>query len=133
MKIFDPKDKRHIEILREELKRAKFIIESDRDGGMDARMLMRGIWSIIYRDSEYKNTNEMQDFIAKVTKATSTDQDDLRVALENFAKQYPDKMDKLNQAITHMSQPIHNTKQTLGGPTPDEYSANKGRGGYQGD
>lgn len=133
MKIFDPKDSRHIEILREELKRAKFIIESDRESGMDARMFMRGIWSIIYRDSEYKNTNEMQDFIAKVTKATSTDQDDLRVALENFTKQYPDKMDKLQRAITHMSQPIHNTNQTLSGPSPDEYSANRGRGGYQGD
>lgn len=133
MKIFDAKNPLHIKILKEELMRAKTIIEEDRQMMMDANMMVRGIWSIIYRDGEYKNTNDMQDFIAKVTKAESTDKDDLHVALQNFAKQYPDKMDKLQQAVVHMSQPIRNTKQTLGGPTPDEYSANRGRGGYQGD
>lgn len=133
MKIFDAKNPRHRAILKEELVRAKNILDDDRQMMMNANMMIRGIWSIIYRDGEYKNTNEMQDFIAKVTKAESTDKDDLHVALQNFAKQYPDKMDKLQQAVVHMSQPIHNTKHSLGGPSPDEYSANRGRGGYQGD
>jgi hypothetical protein len=133
MKIFDPHNPRHLAILKEELVRAKTIIIEDHNIANEGNMMLRGIWSIIYRDGEYKNTNEMQDFIARVTKAESTDKDDLHVALQNFAKQYPDKMDKLNRAIVHMSQPIRNTKQTLGGPTPDEYSANRGRGRYQGD
>lgn len=133
MKIFDANNPFHIEILKEELARAKTIIEEEHNMANEANMLMRGIWSIIYRDGEYKNTNDMQDFIAKVTKAESTDKDDLHVALQNFAKQYPDKMDKLQRAVVHMSQPIQDTKQTLGGPTSDEYSANRGRNGYQGD
>jgi hypothetical protein len=132
MKLFDHTNPRHIEILREELQRAKRILfENDRQQFMQANMYMRGTFSIIFRDSEYKNTNEMQDFVAGVVNATSTDKDDILNALKQYAKENPEKMQDLNMEVSQMSEPINPTKSTgTSSLTPDAY---KSYGPYKGD
>ena len=130
MKIFDHNNPRHLEILQEELYRAKkILIESDQQ---TANMYMRGIFSIIYRDTDFKNTNELQDFIAGVVNATSTDKDDILNALKDYARANPEKMQELNIQISKMAEPLRPTKfsSTL---TPDAYKSGQGRGGWQGD
>jgi hypothetical protein len=126
MKIFDHTNPRHIEILREEIVRIKQINENQ-----SANMYMRAIFSIIYRDDEFKNTNEMQDFIAGVVNARSTDKDDILNALKHYAKQHPEKMQELNIEISKMAERINPTKSnTSSALTPDVY---KSYGPYKGD
>ena len=129
MKIFDYNNPRHIEILREELQRAKKIL-TESDANM-ANMYMRATFSIIYRDSEFKNTNEMQDFVAGVVNATSTDKDDILNALKQYAKANPEKMQELNMSVSKMSEPLRPQKfGTNSSLTPDVY---KSYGPYKGD
>jgi hypothetical protein len=129
MKIFDHTNPDHIRILREEIARAKRIM-SEADAGM-ANMFMRATFSIIYRDGEFKNTNEMQDFVAGIVNATSTDKDDILTALKQYAKENPEKMQELNITIKDMAEPLRplksGTNSTL---TPDVY---KSYGPYKGD
>jgi hypothetical protein len=135
MKLFDHTNPRHVEILREELKRAKRILfETDRQQFMQANMYMRGTFSIIFRDSEYKNTNKMQDYVAGVVNSTSTDKDDILNALKQYAKENPEKMQELNTDVAKMAEPINPTKSTgTSSLTPDAYKSGQGRGGWQGD
>jgi spore germination protein GerM len=130
MKLLDLKNSRHMEILREELSRAKKIITENQQ----ANMYMRGIFSIIYRDNEFKNTNAMQDFIAGVVNAKSTDKDDILNALKDYTKANPEKMQDLNTEISQMTEPIH-TRTSAGTSSldADSYRAGQGRGGWQGD
>ena len=132
MKIFDYNNPRHLEILQEELYRAKkILIESDQQ---TANMYMRGIFSIIYRDTDYKNTNELQDFIAGVVNATSTDKDDILNALKDYTRANPEKMQELNIQISKMAEPLHPTKfNTTSALDADSYRAGRGRDGFQGD
>jgi hypothetical protein len=132
MKLFDHNNPRHIEILREELQRAKRILfENDRQQFMQANMYMRGTFSIIFRDSEYKNTNKMQDYVAGVVNSTSTDKDDILNALKQYAKENPEKMQDLNRDVAEMAEPINPTKSTgTSSLTPDAY---KSYGPYKGD
>ena len=107
------------------------LIESDQQ---TANMYMRGIFSIIYRDTDYKNTNELQDFIAGVVNATSTDKDDILNALKDYARANPEKMQELNIQISKMTEPLRPTKfNTTSALTPDAYKSGQGRGGWQGD
>jgi hypothetical protein len=129
MKLFDHTNPRHIEILREELQRAKKIL-TESDANM-ANMFMRATFSIIYRDSEFKNTNEMQDFVAGVVNATSTDKDDILNALKQYAKENPEKMQELNIEVKNMAEPLYPQKSgTNSSLTPDAY---KSYGPYKGD
>ena len=132
MKIFDYNNPRHLEILQEELYRAKkILIESDQQ---TANMYMRGIFSIIYRDTDYKNTNELQDFIAGVVNATSTDKDDILNALKDYTRANPEKMQELNIQISKMAEPLRPTKfNTTSALDADSYLAGRGRDGFQGD
>lgn len=132
MSIFDHTNPRHIEILQEELFRAKkILVETNLQL---ANMYMRGIFSIIYRDNDYKNTNAMQDFIAGVVNATSTDKDDILNALKDYSRANPEKMQELNIEISKMAEPLHPTKfSATSSLTPDAYKDGQGRGGWQGD
>ena len=97
-------------------------------------MYMRGIFSIIFRDSDFKNTNSMQDFIAGVVNATSTDKDDILNALKDYARANPEKMQDLNIEISKMAEPLRPTKfSATSALTPDAYKDGQGRGGWQGD
>ena len=130
MMIFDHRNPRHIEILREEISRAKKLIKENQD----ANMYMRGIFSIIFRDNDFKNTNSMQDFIAGVVNATSTDKDDILNALRDYARANPEKMQDLNIEISKMAEPLRPTKfSATSALTPDAYKDGQGRGGWQGD
>jgi len=126
MKLLDFNNPRHVEILREELVRAKKIISENQL----ANMYMRGIFSIIYRDTEFKNTNEMQDFIAGVVNAQSTDKDDILNALKDYAKTNPEKMQDLNIEISQMAERINpwktSDKSSLDADTYKSYGPYKG-------
>lgn len=126
MKLLDFNNPRHVEILREELVRAKKIISENQL----ANMYMRGIFSIIYRDTEFKNTNEMQDFIAGVVNAQSTDKDDILNALKDYAKANPEKMQDLNIEISQMAERINpwktSDKSSLDADTYKSYGPYKG-------
>ena len=163
MKIFDIKNPRHIQILKEELHRAKYILReyneaeiwnrltvtqreellSDVDGDMgpdfadeyaetdwlqipdaitnridvsrytsdyarsvdkSALMYARGIFDIIFDEARFKNTKQLQDFIAKTVGATSTEPETLKMALMQYARDNSAKMMKLNVETQRMAQ-----------------------------
>lgn len=163
MKIFDIKNPRHIQILKEELHRAKYILREyneaeiwnrltvqqreellstvDDDMGPDfaaeyaetdwlqipdaitnridvsrytadyarsvdksALMYARGIFDIIFDESRFKNTKQLQDFIAKTVGAANTEPDTLKMALMQYARDNSAKMMKLNVETQKMAQ-----------------------------
>lgn len=194
MKIFDEKNPKHIQILREEIVRAKRILReyneaeiwkrltvtqreellSDVDGDMgpdfadeyaetdwmeipdavtnriniskysadyaksidkSALMYARGIFGIIYDTQRFKNTKQMQDFIAKTVNASSTEPETLRMALMQYTKENPAKMMDLNLQTQRMSDPTvpFSTSTISGGTTPSSSPFYKGGASWTGD
>jgi|688.fasta_scaffold515257_3 hypothetical protein len=164
MKLFDFKNPRHVEILKEEIIRARRILreynEADiwkrltvqqreellssvnADMGPDfadeyaesewleipdaitnridiskytadyaksvdksAFMYARGIFDIIYDEARFKNTKQLQDFIAKQIGSTATDAESLKMALMQYARDNSAKMMKLNIDTQRMAIP----------------------------
>ncbi len=162
MKLFNINNPRHVEILKEELKRAKSILREyneaeiwkrltvtqrqqllrnvDANMGNDfadeyaetdwlkipdavtsrinisnysedfvksidksAVMFARGIFEIIYNDTNYKNTIQMQNYIANAIGASSINADILKTALLQYAKSNPEKLQDLNIKVQRMA------------------------------
>jgi len=178
MKIFDIKNPKHVQILKEELHRARHILREyneaeiwkrltvqqreellstvDDDMGPDfadeyaetdwmqipdavtnrinlsryvadyarsvdksALMYARGIFDIINDEARFKNTKQLQDFIAKQIGSTATDAESLKMALMQYARDNSAKMMKLNidtQKMAQSTTPISIGK--LSGATP---------------
>lgn len=163
MKIFDFKNPKHVQILKEELYRARHILREyneaeiwkrltvqqreellasvDDDMGPDfadeyaetdwlqipdaitnridvsrytsdyarsvdksALMYARGIFDIIFDEARFKNTKQLQDFIAKTVGATGTEPETLKMALMQYARDNSAKMMKLNVETQKMAQ-----------------------------
>lgn len=163
MKIFDINNPRHVQILKEELVRARRILREyneaeiwkrltvqqreellasvDDDMGPDfadeyaetdwmqipdaitnridisrytadyarsvdksALMYARGIFDIIFDEARFKNTKQLQNFIAKTVGATSTEPETLKMALMQYARDNSAKMMKLNVETQRMAQ-----------------------------
>ena len=78
----------------------------------------RGIFDIIYDNDRYKNTKQLQDFIAKEIGSTSTDADALKLALMQYARDNSANMMKLNIETQKMAEPkIATTGGGFGGET----------------
>jgi hypothetical protein len=176
MKIFDIKNPKHVQILKEELRRAKRILREyneadiwkrltvtqreellqsvDTEMGPDfaseyaetewleipdavtnridiskytadyvksvdksALTYARGIFDIIYDTNRFKNTKQLQDFVAKQIGSTSTDADSLKMALMQYARDNSSKMMDLNVKIQRMTVPTTNYGRIGGGET----------------
>lgn len=66
----------------------------------------RGILEIIYNDSKFKNTKQLQDFIAKKIGSTSTDSESMKMALMQYARDNSAQMMDLNIQTQRMAVPI---------------------------
>lgn len=73
----------------------------------DANMYQRGIYNIINDESRFKNTKELQDYVAKQIGSSATNPETLKTDLQKYASQYPGKMQQFNIDVQRMSQPIH--------------------------
>ena len=136
--IFDEKNPRHIQILREELQRAKRIITEEERGTEDwanstiaskdttfGRVLYRGALDIMKRDAKNARHYDalLSQYLRNVNKATI---EDLTVReMENFWDKLVAFKNKLN--------PPHQYDPTKSALDADSYKAGQGRGGWQGD
>lgn len=100
-----------------------------------ALMYARGIFSIIYDTQRFKNTKQLQDFIAKEVGAASTEQETLRMALMQYARDNSAKMMDLNLQTQRMSEPIvpFSSSTISGGTTPSSHPFYKGGASWTGD
>lgn len=144
MKIFDFKDPRHVEILREELARAKRIISEHRKTELNealphnADLYFRGIINTLRdRENRFANTAEVCAWLRNEIGGTD---DDLRILdneLYQYAKQNPDKMMQLRLAVTKQLQPRNSSagQQTSVNPYDSPSHVSKGFMGsrYTGD
>ena len=140
--IFDETNPRHIEILREELKRAKKLMAEQETParGTDAwatttiaskdptfgRVLYRGALDIMKRDEKNRQRYDrlLSQYLKNVNKATI---EELTVReMENFH----DLLIKFKNKITT---PVMWTTDKPSALDADSYSAGQGRGGWQGD
>jgi 3-dehydroquinate dehydratase len=64
----------------------------------------RGIFDIIFDETRFKNTKQLQDFIAKTVGATSTEPESLKMALMQYARDNSAKMMRLNIETQKMAQ-----------------------------
>jgi hypothetical protein len=177
MKIFDIKNPKHVQILKEELRRAKRILREyneadiwkrltvtqreellqsvDTEMGPDfateyaetewleipdavtnridiskytanyakgvdksALTFARGIFDMIYDTNRFKNTKQVQDFIAKEIGASMSDPDSLKPALMQYARDNSAKMMDLNIKTQKMLVPVTTyTGGTISGET----------------
>jgi len=165
MKIFDHNNPKHVQILKEELRRAKRILReyneadiwkrltvtqreellqsvdsemgpdfadeyaetewlqipdtitnridiskytADYAKGVDKSALTyaRGILEIVFDTNRFKNTKQLQDFVAKKIGATSTDEQAIKSALMQYARDNSAKMMDLNIETQRMAVPI---------------------------
>jgi hypothetical protein len=93
-----------------------------------ALMYARGIFDIIYDEDRFKNTKQMQDFIAKKIGASSTEPEVLKMALMQYARDNSAKMMDLNIETQQMIVPtIANLSGKISGetkPSRDPFSGN---------
>jgi hypothetical protein len=66
----------------------------------------RGILEIIFDKNRFKNTKQLQDFIAKKIGSTSTDAESMKMALMQYARDNSAKMMDLNIETQRMAVPI---------------------------
>lgn len=194
MKIFNIKNPRHVQILKEELRRARYILREyneaeiwkrltvqqreellsdvNDDMGSDfaaeyaetewmqipdvitnridiskytsdyaqsvdksALTYARGIFDIIYDTNRFKNTKQLQDFIAKTIGSTSTDPETMKMALMQYARDNSAKMMKLNIETQQMAQSItpSGTGNIGGATTPSRNPGYMGGAEWTGD
>ena len=176
MKIFDFKNPKHVQILKEELHRARHILREyneaeiwkrltvqqreellstvDAEMGPDfadeyaetdwmqipdaitnridisrytadyarsvdksALMYARGIFDIIFDEARFKNTKQLQKFIANKIGTTSTEPETMKAALMQYARDNSANMMKLNVETQRMAQPAMGSGGTFGGET----------------
>lgn len=100
-----------------------------------ALMYARGIFAIIYDTNRFKNTKQMQDFIAKTVNASSTDPEALRMALMQYARDNSAKMMDLNLQTQRMSEPFvpFSNSTISGATTPSSHPFYKGGASWTGD
>lgn len=77
----------------------------------------RGIFDIIYDEARFKNTKQLQDFIAKQVGSTTTDAESLKMALMQYARDNSAKMMKLNIETQKMAIPTTPYVGGFGGET----------------
>lgn len=77
----------------------------------------RGIFDIIYDEARFKNTKQLQDFIAKQVGSTTTDAESLKMALMQYARDNSAKMMKLNIETQKMAIPTTPYVGGIGGET----------------
>ena len=66
----------------------------------------RGILTIIFDKNRFKNTKQLQDYIAKKVGAMSTDPESIKMALMQYARNNSAKMMDLNVETQRMAVPV---------------------------
>jgi len=79
----------------------------------------RGIASIITDTSRFKNTKEMQEYVAKQIGSAAMNPDTLKSDLQKYASQYPGKMMQFNVDVQNMAEPIVSMGAGSVQPNPD--------------
>ena len=85
---------------------SKYTADYAKSVDKSASMYARGIFDIIYDTTRFKNTKQLQDFIAKTVGTASTDPESLKMALMQYARDNSTKMMQLNIEIQKMAEPI---------------------------
>jgi hypothetical protein len=86
---------------------SKFTDDYAKSVDKSALTFARGIFDIIFDEARFKNTKQLQDFIAKKLGATSTEPESLKMALMQYAKDNSAKMMDLNIEIQRMADPAN--------------------------
>jgi len=84
---------------------SKFTSDYARTVDKSALTYTRGIFAIIFDEARFKNTKQLQDFIAKKVGATSTTPESLKMALMQYARDNSAKMMDLNIETQRMAVP----------------------------
>lgn len=90
---------------------SKYTADYAKSVDKSAFMYARGIFDIIFDEARFKNTKQLQNFIAKTVGADSTEPETLKMALMQFARDNSAKMMKLNVETQRMAQ----SNTTMGG------------------
>jgi len=105
---------------------SRYTADYAKDVDKSAMTYARGILEIIYNDSKFKNTKQMQDFIAKKIGTTSTDMQSMKMALMQYARDNSAKMMNLNIELQQMAVPMTPYTGMMGGgatkPSTDPFN-----------
>jgi hypothetical protein len=111
---------------------SKFTSDYARSIDKSALTYTRGIFAIIFDEARFKNTKQLQDFIAKKVGATSTTPESLKMALMQYARDNSAKMMDLNIETQRMAVPTTAYTGPIGGGETIP-SSNPFNFGYTGD
>jgi hypothetical protein len=105
---------------------SRYTADYAKDVDKSAMTYARGILEIIYNNSKFKNTKQMQDFIAKKIGTSSTDMQSMKMALMQYARDNSSKMMNLNIELQQMAVPITPYTGMMGGgatkPSTDPFN-----------
>jgi hypothetical protein len=105
---------------------SRYTADYAKDVDKSAMTYARGILEIIYNDSKFKNTKQMQDFIAKKIGTSSIDMQSMKMALMQYARDNSSKMMNLNIELQQMAVPITPYTGMMGGgatkPSTDPFN-----------
>jgi hypothetical protein len=85
---------------------SRYTADYAKDVDKSAMTYARGILEIIFDKNRFKNTKQLQDFIAKKIGSTSTDAESMKMALMQYARDNSAKMMDLNIETQRMAVPI---------------------------
>jgi hypothetical protein len=85
---------------------SRYTADYAKDVDKSAMTYARGILEIIFDKDRFKNTKQLQDFIAKKIGSTSTDAESMKMALMQYARDNSAKMMDLNIETQRMAVPI---------------------------
>jgi len=114
---------------------SKFTNDYARSIDKSALTYARGIFDIIFDEARFKNTKQLQDFIARNVGAASTEPESLKMALMQYARDNSAKMMNLNIETQRMAQPItgYSGGNLSGKTTPSRNPLYKGGASWTGD
>lgn len=114
---------------------SKFTSDYARSVDKSALTYARGIFDIIFDEARFKNTKQLQDFIARKVGAASTEPESLKMALMQYARNNSARMMNLNVETQRMAQPITGyMRGNLSGETkPSSNPLYKGGASWTGD
>ena len=114
---------------------SKYTSDYAKDVDKSAITYARGIFDIIYDETKYKNTKQLQDFIAKTIGASNTDPITIKMALMQYARDNSAKMMDLNIKTQRMSDPMtaYTGREITGKTTPSSNPFYMGGAQWTGD
>ena len=131
--IFDPKNPRHIEILREELKYVKQLMQEESGlTSRDVQVYIRGIRNMISDENRFSNTIEVRDLLKNELNTTDNEVDSIITALQALSTYNASAVPQINTRVQKLLKHVNPTNSVTSTHGTTSSTDPNWRGGWRG-